>query len=58
MINIIIIYFIFGAGFYIGLTANNPCSFKNGTTASLIRGFLLGFIFWPVGLIYSIIRAI
>lgn len=55
--DIVIAYFSFGAGMYIGLALNNPMSFMDADAASLIRGFLIGFIFWPVGLVVKIIQA-
>ena len=48
-------YFLIGAGFYVGLACKDPHGFVNANSASLIRGFLLGVVFWPVGLIVQII---
>lgn len=55
MIDLIILYFVFGAGLYTGLTLNNPMSFVDASLASLLRGLLLGFIVWPVGIIVQVV---
>lgn len=54
----IIEYLIFGAGFYIGLALNNPSSFVDADAAALLRGILLCFVFWPIGLIIKLILVI
>lgn len=44
-------YLVFGLGFYVGLALNNLESFSRADTLSIIRGFLVGCIFWPIGII-------
>lgn len=51
-------YFSVGCGFYLGLSSMNPFGFIEADAASLIRGFLLGVVFWPIGLIYQVYYAI
>ncbi len=48
-------YFMFGAGMYVGMALNNPMSFLDANAASLIRGLLICFVFWPIGLIVKLI---
>lgn len=55
MIEVLISYLSFGAGMYIGMALNNPMSFMKANSASLIRGVLLCFLFWPVGLVAKIV---
>lgn len=40
---------------YVGMALNNPISFMDANTASLIRGVLLCWILWPIGLITKLI---
>jgi len=56
MLDLIILYFIFGDGFYVGLCCNNSKGFVGADCSSILRGVLIGLIFWPIGLIYSIVR--
>jgi len=51
-------YFSVGVGFYIGLSLHNPKGFINANAAALIRGFLLGVPFWPIGLTYLLIKIV
>lgn len=51
-------YLIFGAGFYIGMCAKDPSGFIDADLASIIRGLLIGLVFWPIGLTVQIIFAI
>jgi hypothetical protein len=51
-------YFTFGIGFYIGLALKNPKSFVNANSAAIIRGLLLGVVFWPIGVILETWAAI
>lgn len=51
-------YIFFGLGFYIALTTCNPKGFAKADMASLLRGILLGLVFWPIGLIFQIYIAI
>ena len=46
------LYLAFGLGFYIGM------SVIKADAASLLRGLILAFIAWPVGLIFSVYLAI
>lgn len=55
MIEFIIMYLIFGAGFYIGLAMNSSMEFLNVPLVGLLRGFILCFLFWPIGLIAKIV---
>ena len=48
-------YLSFGLGMYIGMCLNNPKSFTDADTASLLRGLLLCWILWPLGLITKLI---
>jgi hypothetical protein len=52
------LYFTFGLGFYIGLVAKEPEGFVEAKTAALLRGLLLGIVFWPIGLIVQVVFAI
>lgn len=52
------LYFSFGAGLYIGMAIKDPSGFVGATAASLIRGFLLCFVFWPIGLLLKLIEII
>lgn len=52
------LYFAFGVGFYLGLAVKDPKGFTDADAASLIRGLLLGIVFWPIGLIVQIIFAL
>jgi hypothetical protein len=52
------VYLSVGCGFYLGLSAMNPFGFVDANAAGLIRGFLLGLVFWPVGLMYQVYHAI
>lgn len=51
------LYFIFGIGFYIGLACKEPEGFVNSSVAGLIRGLLLGILFWPIGIVVSLVFA-
>lgn len=51
-------YLIFGAGLYIGLALNSYTSFMDADAGALLRGFLLCFIFWPIGLVIKLIVVI
>jgi hypothetical protein len=53
--NSLVLYFTFGVGLYIGLTLNNPMSFLKASAAAIIRGLLLGIVFWPIGIIIKIV---
>lgn len=49
------LYFAIGAGFYLGLAMNNVESFKTNTPVIyILGGILLGFVFWPIGVIVKI----
>jgi hypothetical protein len=52
------LYFTFGVGFYIGLVAKEPEGFVSANAAALLRGILLGIVFWPIGLIVQVVFAI
>lgn len=52
------VYFSFGLGFYTGLALKDPMGFVNASSADLIRGLLLGIVFWPIGLVIQIIFTI
>lgn len=52
------LYLAFGLGFYIGMSVKDPTGFLQANPAGLIRGLILGFIVWPVGLIFSVYLAI
>lgn len=54
MINLAL-YLAIGLGMYIGMYLNNPMSFTNASAASLLRGVLLCWILWPIGLITKLI---
>lgn len=58
LIAIFAAYALFGAGFYIGLALNNPDSFLEASAVSLIRGLLIGFIFWPIGLVVKLFEVL
>jgi hypothetical protein len=58
MLEILSYYLIFGIGFYIGLALKDTRSFLNANIESILRGLLLGIIFWPIGLIIQIVFAI
>lgn len=47
-------YLIFGLGFYIGLCLSNLETFDDTDFIDGVRGFLLGFVFWPVGIAYLV----
>ena len=49
-----ILYLTFGLGFYIGMALQNPTSFTNADTASLLRGLILGVLAWPIGVMYQL----
>lgn len=51
-------YFAFGIGFYIGLCSKDPRGFVNASAAAILRGLLLGILFWPIGLIVRTVWAI
>ena len=53
-----IYYFMFGLGFYIGLACKDPEGFVEANASSLLRGLLLGIVFWPVGLIVQVFAAL
>ena len=52
------LYLAFGLGFYIGMSVKDPTGFIKADAASLLRGLILAFIAWPVGLIFSVYLAI
>lgn len=52
------LYFAFGVGFYVGLALKDPRGFVKADTASLLRGIVLGIVFWPIGLIVQTVFAI
>lgn len=52
------LYLTFGLGFYLGLALKNPKGFVDAGAGDLIRGVLLGILFWPIGLIVQVIWAI
>jgi hypothetical protein len=58
MLSALIMYFTFGAGFYVGLASHKPKAFIDADSASLIRGFLMGVVLWPVGLTFQVILAL
>jgi len=47
----IALYFAVGIGFYLGLALKDPKGFINADSAAIIRGLLLGVVFWPIGMI-------
>lgn len=51
-------YIFFGLGFYTGMSLKEPATFIHADTASIIRGFLLGILFWPIGLIIQVVHAL
>lgn len=51
---VITAYFAFGIGFYLALAMSNIKSFMDATPADLIRGILVGLIFWPIGLVIQL----
>lgn len=51
-------YVSFGAGFYIAMCSIDPLGFVKASFAGLLRGMLIGLVFWPIGLIYNVIMAI
>lgn len=55
---LICLYFSFGCGFYIGTSVARVASFVSADLASLLRGILLGLVFWPIGLIIQTIYAV
>lgn len=50
----IVTYLYIGLGFYLGLAASNPKSFGTSDLSGLIRGILMGFLFWPIGIMFKI----
>jgi hypothetical protein len=44
-------YILFGFGFYIGLALSRTDSFKNQSISSVLKGFILGFLFWPLAIV-------
>jgi hypothetical protein len=48
-------YLVFGIGFYIGAAIKDPQGFSDADAASLIRGLIIGILFWPIGLIIQLI---
>ena len=52
------VYLAIGLGFYVGLALKDPKGFIDANSAALIRGFLLGVIFWPIGVVVQTVFAI
>ena len=50
-----IVYFAIGLGFYLGVSLCRLHSFKGATIMSILRGFILGLLLWPVGIVLLII---
>jgi len=44
------LYLVFGLGFYLGLAIQDPEGFVQADAAAILRGLLLGVVFWPIGL--------
>jgi hypothetical protein len=42
-------------GLYVGLALKNPMRFLEANTAGLIRGLILGILFWPIGIMIELI---
>lgn len=55
MREILIWYFSFGIGFYVGMCVKNPWGFAKASVAAILRGILLGIFFWPIGLIVQVV---
>lgn len=51
-------YAFFGLGFYTALCAVKHETFRDADFVSLLRGFLIGCVFWPVGLVILINKAV
>jgi len=47
----LIAYFIFGAGFYTGACLCGKHKFHHKEMDAILRGFALGFIFWPLAIL-------
>jgi hypothetical protein len=58
MLSALIMYLIFGAGFYVGAASKDPKGFIDASAADLMRGLLIGIPFWPVGLVVQVIFAL
>jgi len=43
-------YLAVGVGVYLSASASHFNSFKNASTVSIIKGILLGLVFWPIGI--------
>lgn len=44
------IYLLFGLGVYTGIACSRLHTFKGASTFSIVKGLILGFLLWPVGL--------
>lgn len=51
-------YFIFGLGFYVGMSLKDPKVFIGTDLAGVLKGLLLGLVFWPLGIVVQGILAI
>ncbi len=52
------LYFTFGLGLYLGLALKDPKGFLKADAAGLMRGLILGILFWPIGLIVQVLFVI
>lgn len=43
-------YLLIGVGVYLGVAASHMETFNGASTFSIIKGAVLGFLLWPVGL--------
>lgn len=48
--SLLAIYLLFGLGVYTGVSVSRLSTFKGASTFSIVKGALLGFLLWPVGL--------
>lgn len=58
MREILVWYFSFGIGFYVGMCVKDPWGFVDASVAAILRGLLLGIVFWPIGLIIQVVFAL
>ena len=48
-------YLAIGLGFYLGISLCRLDSFKDATLVSIVRGFVLGLLFWPIGAVVLVL---